>query len=91
MFHLMLLSPDYDIFSMLVRYVMHMDVCLVLVVFLPALEMLIFPAFLDWHIAQYSSAENSTTLTDAVPPVTAANCTVNVYSVFSVSADDRES
>ena len=87
----MLLSPDYDILAMLMWNVMHVNICLVLVVFLPALEMLIFSAFLDWHTDQYSSAENSTTLTDAVPPVTAANCTVNVYSVFSVSTDDRES
>lgn len=87
----MLLSSDYDIFPMLMRNVMHVNICFVLVVFLARLEMLIFPAFLYWHIDQYSSAENSTTLTDAVPPVTAANCTVNVYCVFSVSADDRES
>ena len=46
----MLLSPDYDIFAVLVRNVMHVDIGFVLVVFLPALEMLIFPAFLDWHV-----------------------------------------
>ena len=91
MLHLVLLSSDYDIFAMLVRYVVHVDIGFVFVVFLLALEMLIFPAFLDWHAGQYSSAENSITFTDAVPPVTAANCTVNVYSVFSVNADDRES
>ena len=49
MLHLVLLSSDYDIFAMLMGYVMHVDICFVLVVFLPALEMLILPAFLDWH------------------------------------------
>ena len=55
MFHLVLLSPDYDIFAMLMRYVMDVDVGLVFVVFLPALEMFIFPAFLDWHVLFTSS------------------------------------
>ena len=91
MFHLVLLSMYDDGFMVLMRNVMYVNVSFVFVVFLPALEMLIFPAFLDWHAGQYSSAENSITFTDAVPPVTAANCTVNVYSVFSVNADDRES
>ena len=49
------LSPDYDIFAMLMGYVMHVDICFVLVVFLPALEMLIFPAFLYWHVLFTSS------------------------------------
>ena len=55
MFHPVLLSPDYDIFAMLMGYVMHVDICFVLVVFLPALEMLIFPAFLYWHDLTFSN------------------------------------